>query len=115
MRDGRITIKIVIVALIVISIGGYALFQARKLIEGPLVTIESPRDGSSTQEANLELTGSAYNIAFMYLNGRKIYTDDTGSFSEHLLLYPGNNVIELKAEDKFGRLTERLIRIYRNI
>lgn len=115
ITDSRKIIKTTIILLFLAFIIGYSLFQAKKLIQGPLVYIQSPSDGSEIHDSNIEITGSAYNIAFMYLNGRKIYTDDKGYFNEDISLYPGHNVIELQAEDKFGRLTKRLIRIYRNI
>ena len=37
------------------------------------------------------------------LNGRQIYTDKNGHFSEVVILFAGYNVLELKARDKFGR------------
>ncbi len=80
-----------------------------------MITLQTPFDGAMTNDQNINITGSAHNIAFMYLDGRKIFTDDVGTFHENILLFPGNNVIELKAEDKFGRSTERWIRIYRNL
>jgi hypothetical protein len=46
----------------------------------------------------------------LILNGRAIFTDTGGNFSEDLLLAPGLNRIRLEAKDKFGKqvLIERM-------
>lgn len=113
MHDGRTTLRLILICLVVISIAGYSLFQSRKLIEGPVLSVLMPYDGQTIETGHIDITGNAANIAFMYLNGRKIFTDDKGVFHENVLLFPGYNVIELKAEDKFGKSVERQIRIYR--
>ena len=38
-------------------IGGYGLFEARRLIEGPVITIEYPIDGSATSSTGVIIAG----------------------------------------------------------
>lgn len=114
MRDGRTTITVVTVILAFIVIGGYSLFQARKVIAGPVMNVTVPSDGTVVSTTSVNVSGEAKNVAFIYLNDRKIFTDDRGHFDEKVLLFPGNNVIVLRAEDRFGKLTERWINVYKN-
>ncbi len=89
----------------------YVLFQARFLILGPRVTITYPKDAQEVYDPLLTMTGKAYNIAWISLNGRQIYTDEKGFWSEKLLLSPGASIITLKVRDRFGREREKQVRV----
>ena len=84
---------------------GYILFQARFMLEGPKVTL---LDSNSTVFADrvVTLEGSARNIVRMSLNGRQIYTDASGNFKEALVLENGYTIATLRAEDRYGRITD---------
>ncbi len=87
----------------------YAGFQARHLITGPEITLEQPSNGSEVANEAVQVSGFAENIAKLYLNGRQIFTNTTGHFDEEVLLAYGYNVLELVAEDKFGRTKAKTI------
>ena len=55
------------------------------------------------QSSHLEIVGTATNVSLIFLNGRQIFTDDTGKFKESLLLAKGYNIIEVSGKDKFDR------------
>lgn len=95
------------------AIGVYVLFQARYLITGPQIAL-APEPAVVQQERVVTLSGTAYNIARIYLNGRPIFTDERGNFEEALVLENGYTVATLRAEDRYGRTT-RVIRpfVYR--
>lgn len=92
----------------------YILFQARFLILGPRVTIDSPRDGEMVSTSTVTLSGSAYNISWISLNGRQIFTDEEGQWQEKLLLSPGASIMTVKVRDRFGREKEESIRLIFN-
>ncbi len=100
----RINIKIVLIILAVVLLGGYFLYQARGYLLGPEITIDSPKSGEVFHDAYLAVKGQALNISSLSLNGRQIFTDEHGIFSEGLLLARGYNIIEITAADKFGRV-----------
>lgn len=102
---------LIILALIVV---GYSLFQARFLLLGPRVSISYPNDGIVISEELVTLQGTAENVAWITLNGRQIYTDEEGAWSEQLVLNKGLSVATVEARDKFGRQVEKQIRIYLN-
>lgn len=109
----RITrnVKIWIVAIALLIVGGYATFQARNFVEGPLISVESPHNGIAVSEALIEIKGTAKNLSYLTLNGDKIFTDESGAFSEKTLLSPGYNIVTLRAQDRFGRTAETRLQI----
>ena len=81
----------------------FAYFKTANLVSGPAIDIISPTNAMTYQDNFIEIKGSAERIAKIYLNNRQIFTDTEGFFREPLLLFPGYNILTLRAEDKFGR------------
>jgi hypothetical protein len=80
----------------------YTLFQARLLIEGPQILVTNePQTVQYTR--TLVIQGNALNIVSLFLNGRPIVTDETGKFSETIVLENGYTVVRLDATDRYGR------------
>ncbi len=104
-------LRISILSLLGVVILGYSLFQAQKLIRGPIIEVYTPENGATYGQTLIEIEGRARNIAFLNLNDRKIFTDPDGYFKEKLLLSPGYNIIKLDAEDKFKKHKEKLIEV----
>lgn len=99
------TILIIIASLLTICvIVAYIVFQARFLIAGPQIVLTAePATQHNTR--TITLTGTAYNITHLWLNDRPIFTDESGHFSERLVLENGYTIATLKARDRFGRET----------
>jgi uncharacterized membrane protein len=106
----RRTILIVFFALLV----AYALFQARFVILGPNITIISPKDNTTLDSNVVTVSGRAQNVAYLSLDGRQIYTDNNGYWSEKLIAPEGISILELTARDRFGRETKKTIRVVLN-
>jgi hypothetical protein len=83
---------------------GYVVFQARFLIVGPQITLTDTPAGLSN-ERQIFLTGVAANISRIWLNDRPIFTDPNGNFKEALVLENGYTMATLRAEDRYGRTT----------
>ncbi len=91
---------------LVLLFTGYSLFQARFLIKGP--GIELFTEAHVVQDSRIvTLEGRADNIAGMTLNGRAIYTDESGYFKETVVLENGYTVTTLRAQDRYGRTTTK--------
>jgi hypothetical protein len=106
-RNALSILKTSSLALLVLVVVGYGLFQAQKLISGPVITIYNPQNGATFGQTLIEIDGKVKNAAYISLNDRPMYTDASGRFSEKLLLSPGYNVVKLAARDKFGKTTEK--------
>ena len=82
----------------------YVIFQARFLLAGPQIFV-SPNP-SVSEERMVTIAGQAKNIVRITLNGRQIFTDKNGNFNEALVLENGYTVATLRAEDRYGRVTQ---------
>lgn len=85
----------------------YVHFQARNLLQGPLIELTSEYVPLQ-HERNVGITGKAHNIVKLTLNGREIHTDESGAFTQTLVLPNGYTIMELSAQDRFGRTTSIL-------
>lgn len=65
-------------------------------------TIEKGNDTSLAT-----ITGKAPNATYISLNGREIFVDKNGNFSEMISVLPGFSVVTLNAKDKFGKTAEK--------
>lgn len=95
-------LRVGIICALVGAIALYATFQARHIIEGPVVVLTEPPFESAA--ATVVLSGTARNITSLSLNDRPIYTDDEGHFNELVALPIGYTILTLRAEDRYGRV-----------
>ena len=81
----------------------YFIFNFWGFIRGPQIHIDFPKDGEFLDNSHVLIRGRGIDITKLELNGRPIYTDENGNFAESLILSSGLNIIELKADGRFGR------------
>ncbi len=111
MRNAASILKILLVVIVIGLIVTYTYYKTRDLIHGPIITIISPANGATVNNSLLEIIGEVKRIAYISLNDRQIFTDESGNFKEKLLLSPGYNIITIKASDKFDRDIEKTLEI----
>lgn len=110
-EDGKLIIRVLIISFFVLTIVGYSIFQAHKIITGPEIAIASPLTGGTIHQSDVDISGVAKNISFISVDDRPIHIDESGNFKEKLLLYPGYNIIKLQARDKFGASVEKHVEL----
>ncbi len=110
-EDGKLIIKTLVIGIFVLIVLGYGIYQSQNILKGPRVTVEYPLDGSTVTEDLIAIKGRTKNISSITLNDRSIYIDETGLFKEKLMLYPGYNIIKIRAEDKFGSMVEEYVEV----
>jgi len=98
-----------ITAILTISVIGYAYFSMRDFLRGPVVRFSAPKNGETVTSQVLEVSGTSQNLSYLKLDGRKIFTDKNGNWSEKLILAPGYNIIEADAKDRFEREVKETI------
>ena len=101
--------KRVLIVFIVLVVISYGLFEARKLLEGPDITIVSPRDGSATSTTAVTVVGTAQNISFLTINDAPSSTDEAGKFVYRFSPPAGYTVVTVAATDRFGRRASKSI------
>lgn len=101
----------ILLAVLCVLVLGYGIFEARRLIEGPMITITSPQNGSATSTTALVITGTARNISFLTIDDKPAFTDESGRFS--LIISPpqGYTTITVAASDRFGRHSSKSVSI----
>ncbi len=102
-------LKMISLALIMVFITGYAYSKTIDVIRGPEIIVHSPLVGQTATSSLVQIQGQALRIAKLYLDGKQIFTDDLGNFSESLLLPRGYSTLNLEATDIFNRKTSRNI------
>jgi hypothetical protein len=58
-----------------------------------------------------KVVGNADKAIFLSLNGREIFIDKNGNFSESISMLPGFSIVTLNAKDKFGKTAEKKFQI----
>lgn len=97
----RKLVKQTLLTLCVLLLAGYALWQARLLVSGPVILI-TPLPIVQTDRV-VTIAGQAQNITGITLNDRTIFTDTKGYFSETLVLENGYSVVTVTGTDRYGR------------
>lgn len=111
----KILTSVSAVVFLLAIFGTYGLYKAKAYLEGPEIAITSPSNGEVIGEQLLLISGKAANVSTLFVNGRQIFADKEGNFSDSLLLAPGYNIMEIKGNDKFGRETKQNLEIvYKN-
>lgn len=85
----------------------YAFFISKDLILGVKIRNVNLVDGATVTENVMRITGNAKNAIMLSLDGREISVDEKGNFSETIALLSGYNIINIKAQDKFGYVDEK--------
>jgi len=107
----RQTIKTIIISLILLLFFSYTGYEIQRVAFGPKIKVLSPVNGALVSDSFTEIKGVATNIKDISINDRKIVIDEQGNFSEKILLSYGYNAISIKAIDKFGQNTEKIIEV----
>ena len=111
MHTSSTTSRIAALTLVLIT-AGYGLFEARTLLAGPLLSVDSPANGALVYGTLYEVRGNAAQVSRVSINGRTASLDPSGRFTEPFLTPKGGGTLVVRAEDRFGRVTERRIDIY---
>jgi hypothetical protein len=104
-------LSFVLFILVGAAVVGYGVFEAHKLVEGPIITIDYPDNGSATSSTEVIISGTAENISFLTIDGVQAYTDEAGHFYEDLTPAPGYTILTVAAKDRFGRSVSKEIAI----
>lgn len=93
----------------------FALSNTRFLSKGVSLEINGVEDGAVYSENVLDIAGNAKRSKHLTINGREVTINQSGEFTDTLVLLPGYNIISISAEDKFGKKTEEIFEVIKNI
>jgi hypothetical protein len=74
------------------------------------VKIEAVMENSDESTLSV-IKGQATKATYITLNGREIFIDKDGNFSESIAVLPGFSIVTLQARDKFGKTAQKKFEI----
>jgi Glucodextranase, domain B len=92
----------------------FAYFNSRNLVEGPVISIDSPKNGELEHTNLISITGTVKNASAVWIDDRKIFLDQNNHFNEKLLLPLGYTIITIKAENRFGTSAQKTLTVVYN-
>ncbi len=110
-RQTKFYLKAIGIILFLVCLFGYGAFEVWNYATGPKIILADAYNGQAVSESLMTIEGQGKNTQEITLNDRSIVMDETGHFSEKILLSYGYNVLELKAQDRFGKQTEQILQI----
>jgi hypothetical protein len=114
MKKAERKVKYVMLVVVFLPILVYAAFQARFILLGPRIWIDSPQDGQTVAEPLVIVEGRAKNVAWISINDRQIFTDENGYWSEKLIVSKGVSIISIMARDRYGREVANALNVFLN-
>lgn len=103
-RDAKKVLQISLIAVFFAIIAGYVIWGTKDLVLGIRIRDVTIKENDSDI---LDISGNARNAVKITLNGREISVDKEGEWHETIALLSGYNLIEIHAEDKFGKEDEK--------
>ncbi len=100
-------VKVAGISIFFILIIFYAFWGSKYLIFGVKIKNVNITNGAMVTDSVIKITGSAKNAVKLILDGREISVDQYGNWNETIALIPGYNIINIKAQDKFGYTDEK--------
>ena len=100
-------LKISLILLLFILIIVFVFFNSKDLIFGVKIKNVNIADNMKVPENTIKITGRAKNAIKLSLDGREISVDQRGNFDETIALLSGYNIVNIKAQDKFGNIDEK--------
>lgn len=90
----------------------YSIFQTKALAKGVGLTLSGIDDGEMFEAGVLTISGKAVHAKHVSINDKELPVDEEEQFFEELVLSPGYNIITVKAEDKFSKITKNTYHVY---
>src|ERR1700691_2976362 len=95
-----VRILTIVVLIVLVS---YGFKEAWPLISGPQLSITYPKNSEIFHNGFITIMGSAVHTQSMSLDGGPLLIDQSGDFSETLVLPEGGAILTITATDRFGR------------
>jgi len=92
-----VLIKRILIGLVVVALMTYVGFEISNIFSPPELIISNPQDYVTVNENYVEVTGQTEHSATLSINGKEIFIDDDGGFSETVTLKEGINNISISA------------------
>lgn len=108
--------KLALYLAIIIVISGlvYLYREIGSFADAPRLIVLTPQADTTVESNSLYVEGITEKEARLFINDQPILVNDDGKFKENITLQSGTNTINLKASNKFGKETTKVITIQSN-
>ena len=108
-------LKGAVIASAAVIILGYAAWRSFDYARGPRIEVFQPADGATVASSTAAIAGRADRVKSLTIDGSPASFDESGNFSDTIVVFPGVNVVYFAATDQFGRSTEAEVRIFGSV
>jgi cytoskeletal protein RodZ len=105
------TTIVLLFVLVLTFVGGFLFLQIRSYIFSPVLVVKAPKDNSIVRDFSVTVQGNTIADAQLSINNSVVSVDLDGNFSYKLKLLPGENIIKIKALNRWGKQTEVIRRV----
>ena len=102
-KFGRSVIALVAISILIL---GFILFQYRAAIFNPALKISSPKENATLSSLNIQVSGKTDPDVTLTVNGAQVSVEDNGTFTKQITVFPGTVIIDLRAQNRFGKVSE---------
>ena len=89
---------------VVAAIVGFFAYEF-KFLRAPALELSAPAGDTLAAEGAFDVHGRTDPDADLTLNGRPLYSGQTGEFTERMYLVQGVNRLDLEAQNRYGKTT----------
>ena len=101
-RFGRTALLLVGLFLVV---AGFLVYQYRSAVFDPSLTVEKPVENQEIDSLKVEVKGKTDASATLTIDDKEVPIESDGSFKKDIAVFPGETVITISVENRFGRIT----------
>jgi cytoskeletal protein RodZ len=105
------TITVGLLALLILFVIGYVVYQVQAINRPPAINILEPADGSIIHASSVLLRGQTDVGASLYMDGQQLSVDSSGNFKEPISVSNGPKVLTLVATNSFGKKNTKQLSI----
>ncbi len=89
---------------VIAAVLGFFAYEFR-LLGAPDLEVSAPRQDIAVTENAFDVRGRGDPDANLTVNGRPLYSGETGEFIERIHLVPGVNRLDFEAKNRYGKTT----------
>jgi hypothetical protein len=98
-----------------ILIGIFLYSRVAGLISGPRIIVDSPTPWQEISDGWVEVSGTIRYVSSAKINDRTLYLNTDNTFREIIAVVPGYTIIEITAQDRFGKQRSVSVPITRDV
>ncbi len=109
-----ITPKILILAaagVFIVFTLSYLIWQVSSINRAPTVQIESPKNEEIINQLSVKVSGKTDPGSNILVNGEDVFVDSGGKFTTNVSLVPGWQDIKVEAKNRFGKQTQKSLKV----